>query len=75
MPTVILASGPVTNSDQLMIELVTPPDAPPAILIHWPGLGSPSVCAPTRFPAAALAAIAVLDDAMQELIRQYGTPR
>ena len=75
MPNVVLASGPITNSDQLVIELVTPPDAPPAILIRWPGLGSPSVCAPTRFPAAALAAIAVLDDAMQELIRQDGRPR
>ena len=75
MPNVVLASGPITNSDQLVIELVTPPDAPALIVIRWPGLGSPSVCAPTRFPAAALAAIAVLDDAMQELIRQYGTPR
>ena len=75
MPNVVLASGPITNSDQLVIELVTPPDAPPTILIRWPGLGSPSVCAPTRFPAAALAAIAVLDDAMQELIRQDGRPR
>ena len=75
MPNVVLASGPITNTDQLVIELVTPPDAPPAILIRWPGLGSPSVCAPTRFPAAALAAIAVLDDAMQELIRQDGRPR
>ena len=75
MPNVVLASGPITNSDQLVIELITPPDAPPAILIRWPGLGSPSVCPPTRFPAAALAAIAVLDDAMQELIRHDGRPR
>ena len=71
MPTVVLAFGPITNTDQLVIELVTPPDAPPAIVIRWPGLGSPSVCAPTRFPAA----IAVLDDAMQELTRQNGRPR
>ena len=75
MPNVVLASGPITNSDQLVIELVTPPDAPPVILIRWPGLGAPSVCAPTRFPAAALAAIAVLDDAMQALTRQSGRPR
>ena len=75
MPNVVLASGPITNSDQLVIELVTPPDAPPVIRIRWPGLGSPSVCALTRFPAAALAAVAVLDNAMQELIRQDGKPR
>ncbi len=75
MPTVVLASGPITDSDQLVVELVTPPDAPPVILIRWPGLGSPSVCAPTRFPASALAAIAVLDDAMQALSRPDGRPR
>ena len=70
MPNVVvLASGPITNSDNLTIELVTPPDAPAAVLIRWPGLGSPSVCPPTRFPAAALAAIAVLDNALRELTR------
>ncbi len=72
MPTVVLASGPITTTDQLVIELVTPPDAPPAIVIRWPGLGSPSICAPTQFPAAARAAIALLDDAMQNLTRQDG---
>ena len=75
MPTVVLASGPITTSDQLVIELVTPPDAPAAVLIRWPGLGSPSVCTPTRFAAAALAAIAVLDDAMQTLTRTDGQKR
>ena len=75
MPNVVLASGPITNSDELVVELVIPPDAPAAVLIRWPGLGAPSVCAPTRFPAAALAAIAVLDDAMQELIRMDAQSR
>ena len=75
MLNVVLASGPITNADNLVIELVVPPDAPPAVLIRWPGCAIPSVCPPTRFPAAALAAIALLDDAMQELIRQVGQPR
>ena len=75
MPTVVLASGPITNTDKLVVELVTPPDAPPAVLIRWPGGAVPSVCPPTRFPAAALAAIAVLDDAMQHLNRVDRHPR
>ena len=70
MHNVVLASGPITNSDDLVVELVTPPDAPPVILIRWPGHAAPTVCPPTRFPAAALAAIAVLDDAMQQVNRR-----
>ena len=73
MPNVVLASGPITNTDDLVVELVTPPDAP-AVLIRWPGCPVPSVCPPTRFPAAALAAIAVLDDAMQQLTRMDRQP-
>ena len=53
MHNVVLASGPITSSDDLVVELVTPADA----------------------PAAALAAIAVLDDAMQQLSRTDGQPR
>ena len=75
MLNLVLASGPITNADSLVIELVVPPDAPAAVLIRWPGCAIPSVCPPTRFPAAALATIALLDDAMQELIRQVGQPR
>ncbi len=59
-----LSSGPVTTTDELVIELVGPPDAPPAILIRWPGLGAPTVCQPAPFPAAALAIIALCDEAI-----------
>ena len=69
MPNLVLAYGPITNTDQLVVELVTPPDTPVVVLIRWPGSPVPSVFPPTRFPAAALAAIAVLDDALQELTR------
>ena len=75
MHNVVLASGPITSSDDLVVELVTPADAPAAVLIRWPGCAVPSVCPPTRFPAAALAAIAVLDDAMQQLSRTDRRPR
>jgi hypothetical protein len=69
MPNVVLASGPITNTDNLVVELVIPPDAPTTIVIRWPGHAAPSVCPPSRFPAAALAVIAVLDDALQEFNR------
>ena len=66
---VVLACGPITNTDQLVVEFVPPPDAPAVVLIRWPGCPMPSVFPPTRFPAAALAAIAVLDNALREPIR------
>ena len=75
MVNVVLASGPITNSDDLVVELVTPADTPAVVLIRWPGGAAPSVCPPTRFPAAALAAIAVLDQAMQQLNRTDGQRR
>jgi hypothetical protein len=62
-----LASGPITATDLLAIDLVGPPDSPPAILIRWPGQGAPTVCQPARFPAAALAIIAICDEALQAL--------
>jgi hypothetical protein len=64
MSTITLASGPITSTDGLVIELVGPPDSPPAILIRWPGHGAPTVCQPARSPAAALAIIAICDEAM-----------
>ena len=59
-----LASGPITTTDELIIDLVGPPDAPPAILVRWPGQGASTVCQPARFPATALAVIAICGEAM-----------
>ena len=56
--TTTLASAPITNADQLIIELVTPPDAPATILIRWPD--QPTVCPPSRFDATATAVMRVL---------------
>ena len=53
-----LASGPINASDTITVVLVEPDDMPPSIFVHWPGLGSPSVAVPPRFPAVALAVIA-----------------
>ena len=47
MPNLTLASAPITNADQLIIELVTPPDAPATILIRC--RISPTVGPPSRF--------------------------
>ena len=60
----LLASGRITATDELVIELVGPPDSPPALLVRWPGQGAPTVCQPARFPAAALAIIRIVDDAL-----------
>jgi hypothetical protein len=61
----ILASGPSTAADELVVVLVETEETPPAVLMHWPA--APSVAAPPRFPAAALAVIAVMDTAMTRL--------
>ena len=60
-----LASGPINASDVLTVDLVIPPDAPATVLIRWPD--APTVANPRRFPAVALAVIAVMDEAMKRL--------
>ena len=56
MPNVVLASGRITHTDQLSVELVQAIEIPPAILMRWPAAAT--VTDPRRFPAAALAVIA-----------------
>ena len=58
MPNLTLASAPITNADQLIVELVTLLDAPAIILIKWPD--QPTVCPPSRFDATAAALMRVL---------------
>ena len=69
----ILASGPITAADELVVVLAETDETPPAILIHWPA--APSVAPPVRFPAVATAAIAVLDQAMIRLTEIKGGKR
>ena len=64
MPNLTLASAPVSNADQLVIALVMPPDAPPSFCFAGRAGGAPSVSDPRRFPAAAVAVIAVMDEAV-----------
>ena len=44
------------------VELMQAIETPPAILIRWPAAAT--VTDPRRFPAAALAVIALMDEAM-----------
>jgi hypothetical protein len=61
----ILASGRVTPSDRLVIELVEALETPPAILLHWPE--APSVADPLRFPTVANAIMTILAGAVARL--------
>jgi hypothetical protein len=61
----ILAVGTVTHSDQLVIELVQPPDTPAAILIKWPP--QPTVTDPAKLTATIAAIVRVLGTAQIEL--------
>jgi hypothetical protein len=71
-----LASAPITNADQLEVELHRPASEPAFVLIKWSGLGAPTVCSPPhRLMPAALAIIAVMDTAMAELYRQQEPSR
>jgi hypothetical protein len=60
-----LASGQVTNSDKLAVELIEPPDLPAIIRIYWPD--KPSLCPPAQFDQAVAAAMRILSNAVVEL--------
>jgi hypothetical protein len=62
MSTITLATGQITAADKLTIELVQAIETPDTVLIRWPA--APTVTNPRRFPAAALAVIAIMDEAM-----------
>jgi hypothetical protein len=51
--TTTLASGQITPTDTLLVELREPSELPPAILTAWPE--APSVVDPRRFGANAVA--------------------
>jgi hypothetical protein len=60
-----LAVGAVNQSDQLVVELVQPPDTPAAILIKWPP--QPTVTDPAKLTATIAAIVRVLGTAQIEL--------
>ena len=63
-----LAYGPITAADALLIELITPPDTPPIVMVRWPD--QPTVTSPQRAQAVMLAVIAICDQALKEVTPQ-----
>ena len=69
--TTILASGQITPTDALRVELREPDEFPASILIIWPQ--APSVVDPRRFGATANAVARLMATAITKLaeIRAY----
>jgi hypothetical protein len=68
-----LAVGAVSQSDQLAVELVQPPDTPAAILIKWPE--KPTVTDPAKLTATVAAIVRVLGTAQIELAARRAAGR
>jgi hypothetical protein len=69
--TTILASGQITRTDELLVELLEPDELPASILITWPQ--APSVVDPRRFGTTANAVARLMATAITKLaeIRAY----
>jgi len=63
--TIELASGQITRTDALTIELVKPTDMPAVIMIRWPV--QPTISDPRQFSATASAAMRILANAVTRL--------
>ncbi len=70
--TTTLASGQITSTDALLVELREPEEFPATILIVWPQ--APSVIDPRRFGATANAIARLMAAAITKLaeIRAHG---
>jgi hypothetical protein len=62
-----LARGTLNNHDQLTVELVTPPDTPPAVLVKWPAAPSVLAANPKAIADLAAAMVRVMAAAQAEL--------
>ena len=61
MPNLTLGQRANDHADQLIVELVTPPDAPAVILVRWPA--AVSVARPDDFDNLVAAVYRILADA------------
>jgi hypothetical protein len=70
--TTTLASGRITPTDAILVELREPDEHPASILISWPQ--APSVVDPYRFGTTANAVARLMATAITKLgeIRAYG---
>ena len=65
MKAIELASGKITRTDSLTVELVKPIDMPAVVMIRWPR--QPSIADPRQFTATANAAMRILATATTKL--------
>jgi hypothetical protein len=62
-----LASGQITRTDALTIDLVQPTDMPPAVLIRWPVAPSVLAATPRAIAKVAAALMRIMADAQTRL--------
>jgi hypothetical protein len=68
MQTTQLASGKITNHDEITIALVEPADGtPPLVRVHWPL--RPTTAAATHYPAVAAAIVRIIAESATALAR------
>jgi hypothetical protein len=67
-PTTPLASGHITNYDEITVILIEPTDGTPALVrVHWPL--RPTTAATTHYPAVAAAIVRILAESATALTR------
>jgi len=68
MTNLVLASGQITNHDEITIALVEPADGTPALVrVHWPL--RPTTAAATHYPAVAAAIVRIIAESATALAR------
>jgi hypothetical protein len=67
MQTTQLASGKITNHDEITIALVEPADGTPPVRVHWPL--RPTTAAATHYPAVAAVIVRIIAESATALAR------
>jgi hypothetical protein len=66
-----LASGAITNHDEITVILIEPGDGTPALVrVHWPLCPTPA--AVTHYPAVAAAVVRIIAESATALARHKG---
>jgi hypothetical protein len=60
-----LASGQITPTDSISVELVEADETPAVVILRWPA--KPTVCHPRRFPDTAAALVKMFAEAATAL--------
>jgi hypothetical protein len=67
-PTTPLASGAITNHDEITVILIEPTDGtPPLVRVHWPL--RPTTAAATHYPVVAAAIVRIIAESATALAR------